>query len=192
MAAKAHSGESGNVLSHSRPVCVAVRLAHQRIDVLEIVWHSFAACPRHEVSGPAIAAEGYGGADLLVIGTDEPVYTTLLPGFAYHRELMAMVYAGIPAADVLKAATINGARALGVDEKLGSVEVGKLADLVVVRGNPLEDIKTARNIHLVIKNGELHSPGDLLDQAREKIGPNGPADHADWELRVKPLRNTAR
>lgn len=133
-----------------------------------------------------------GGADLLVIGTDEPVYTTLLPGFAYHRELMAMVYAGIPAADVLKAATINGARALGVDEKLGSVEVGKLADLVVVRGNPLEDIKTARNIHLVIKNGELHSPGDLLDQAREKIGPNGPADHADWELRVKPLRNTAR
>ena len=133
-----------------------------------------------------------GGADLLVIGTDEPVYTTLLPGFAYHRELMAMVYAGIPAADVLKAATINGARALGVAENLGSVEVGKLADLVVVRGNPLEDIKTARNIELVIKNGEAYSPGDLLDQAREKIGPSGPADHSEWELHVKPLRNMAQ
>ena len=47
-----------------------------------------------------------GGGNLLGIGTDEPVYTNLLPGFAYHRELLAMTYAGIPPADVLKAATI--------------------------------------------------------------------------------------
>ncbi len=55
-----------------------------------------------------------GGAQLLIVGTDEPVYTNLLPGFAYHRELLAMTYAGTPPAAVLKAATINGARALGV------------------------------------------------------------------------------
>ena len=73
-----------------------------------------------------------GGAHLLIIGTDEPVYTSLLPGFAYHRELMAMVYAGIPAADVLKAATINGARALGVDDRLGSIEAGKLAVILLL------------------------------------------------------------
>ena len=129
-----------------------------------------------------------GGAHLLIIGTDEPVYTSLLPGFAYHRELMAMVYAGIPAADVLKAATINGARALGVDDRLGSIEAGKLADLVVVRGNPLVDIKAARDIELVIKNGEIYRPGELLDRAKANIGPRGPDDHADWVLQVKPLR----
>ena len=71
-----------------------------------------------------------GGAHLLIVGTDEPVYTNLLPGFAYHRELLAMTYAGIPPAAVLKAATINGARALGVDARLGSIEAGKLADLL--------------------------------------------------------------
>ncbi|MCP3949459.1 amidohydrolase family protein, partial [Herbaspirillum sp.] len=68
-----------------------------------------------------------GGAHLLIVGTDEPVYTSLLPGFAYHRELLAMTYAGIPPTAVLKAATINGARALGVEARLGSIEVGKLA-----------------------------------------------------------------
>jgi len=56
-----------------------------------------------------------GGENLLIVGTDEPVYTNLLPGFAYHRELLAMTYAGLPPAVVLKAATINGANALGID-----------------------------------------------------------------------------
>jgi adenine deaminase len=132
-----------------------------------------------------------GGENLLIVGTDEPVYTSLLPGFAYHRELLAMTYAGLPAAAVLKAATINGATALGVADRLGSVEVGKLADLVVVRGNPLDDIKVARNIRLVVKEGVVHDPKALLLSAEGKIGPAGPADHADWELDVKPLRAEA-
>jgi imidazolonepropionase-like amidohydrolase len=129
-----------------------------------------------------------GGENLLIVGTDEPVYTSLLPGFAYHRELLAMTYAGLSPAVVLKAATINGATALGVADRLGSVEVGKLADLIVVRGNPLDDIKVARNIRLVVKEGVVHDPKVLLLSAEEKIGPAGPADHADWELEVKPLR----
>ncbi len=130
-----------------------------------------------------------GGADLLIVGTDEPVYTSLLAGFAYHRELMALVYAGIPPANVLKAATINGARALGVDKRLGTIETGKLADLIVVRGNPLEDITTARNVELVIKDGQVYRPGELLDGVVGKIGPRGPHDHADWVLRVPGLRD---
>jgi len=129
-----------------------------------------------------------GGAHLLIIGTDEPVYTSLLPGFAYHRELISMVWAGIPVTDVLRAATINGARALGVDDILGSIEVGKLADLVIVRGNPLEDVTHTREIEQVIKNGEIYRPGELLNQVKDKIGPTGPTDHADWVLHVKPLR----
>jgi len=130
-----------------------------------------------------------GGQHLLVVGTDEPVYTNLLPGFAYHRELLAMTYAGIPPAAVLKAATINGAKALGVDARLGSIEAGKLADLVVVRGDPLGDIKRARDVKLVFKDGIAYDPVELLQSAEGKIGPAGPEDHADWELEIRPLRN---
>ena len=129
-----------------------------------------------------------GGGNLVIVGTDEPVYTTLLPGFAFHRELLAMVHAGLPNAAVLKAATINGARALGVDDRLGSIETGKLADLYITRGNPLENIKTARNVQLVIKSGAAYDPNVLLESAEGKIGPAGPHDHADWELHIKPLR----
>ncbi len=129
-----------------------------------------------------------GGENLLIVGTDEPVDTSLLPGFAYHRELLAMTYAGLPPIAVLKAATLNGATALGVDDRLGSVEAGKLADLIVVRGNPLEDIKVVRDIRVVIKEGIIHNPQALLRSAEGKIGPTGPDDHEDWVWTVKPLR----
>ncbi len=129
-----------------------------------------------------------GGGDLLVVGTDEPVYMSLLPGFAFHRELLAMVHAGLPNIAVLKAATINGANALGVEDRLGSIEVGKLADLYVAKGNPLDDIKTARNVQFVIKSGVIYDPESLLESAEGKIGPAGPDDHADWELHIEPLR----
>ncbi len=129
-----------------------------------------------------------GGENLLIVGTDEPVYTNLLPGFAYHRELLAMTYAGLPPVTVLKAATINGANALGIATRLGSVEPGKLADLVVVSGNPLEDIKAARDVRYVVKNGVVYDPAMLLRSAEGRIGPHGPDDHASWELQIKPLR----
>ncbi len=129
-----------------------------------------------------------GGQDLLITGTDEPVYTSLLPGFAFHRELLAMSYAGLPNMVILKAATINGARALGVEDQLGSVEPGKLADLLVVNGNPVADIKAARDISHVIKGGTVYNPRQLLKSVRGKIGPSGPEDHDDWVLKVRPLR----
>ena len=129
-----------------------------------------------------------GGENLLIVGTDEPVYTNLLPGFAYHRELLAMTYAGLPPATVLKAATINGANALGVEDRLGSIESGKLADLVVVSGNPVDNIKAARNVRFVVKDGIVHDPEMLLRSAEGKIGPVGPDDHTNWELQIRPLR----
>ena len=129
-----------------------------------------------------------GGEDLIIVGTDEPVYTTLLPGFAYHRELLALVDAGLPIISILKAATINGANALGVADKLGSIEPGKLADLFIVKGDPFEDIKAARNIKWVIKGGVLYDPETLLKSAEGMIGPQGPDDHDNWRLSIKPLR----
>jgi imidazolonepropionase-like amidohydrolase len=128
-----------------------------------------------------------GGGHLLLVGTDEPVYGLLLPGFAYHRELLAMVHAGLPPVAVLKAATMNGARALGVADRLGSIEVGKIADLYVAAGNPLEDIKAARNVRLVIKDGVVYEPEALLSSAEGMIGPSGPDDHGAWRLEIDPL-----
>ena len=130
-----------------------------------------------------------GGDHLIVVGTDEPVYGLLLPGFAYHRELQAMVYAGLPPAVVLKAATVNGARALGLSDRLGSIQTGKLADLFVANGNPLEDITAARNIRLVMKGGEVYDPGALLKSVEGQIGPSREDDHEQWKLLVKPLGN---
>ncbi len=129
-----------------------------------------------------------GGADLIIVGTDEPVYTTLLPGFAFHRELYAMVHVGIPAMEVIQAATINGAKALGVADRLGSIEAGKEADIVIINGNPLIDIKDTRNIEFIIKEGILYDPKVLLNSAEGKIGPSSPEDHAQWELEIRPLR----
>lgn len=129
-----------------------------------------------------------GGRDLLVVGTDEPVYTLLLPGFAYHRELWAMSHAGLPNAIVLQAATLNGARALGVDDRLGSIEAGKQADLFVVQGDPLKNIKATRDVNRVFKEGVEYDPKSLLRSAEGKIGPNGPDDHADWVLQYRALR----
>ena len=129
-----------------------------------------------------------GGEDLILVGTDEPVYTTLLPGFAYHRELYAMSYVGIPNMSIIRAATINGARALGVDDELGSIEIGKIADIIVAEGDPLIDIKSIRNLKFVIKDGVYYDPTMLLNSAKGKIGPVDSEDHLDWELKIRPLR----
>jgi hypothetical protein len=121
-----------------------------------------------------------GGGRLITVGTDNPTGGPDLDGFAYHRELQAIVYAGVPPVAALKAATINGARALGVGDQLGSIEPGKLADLYVAAGNPLERIDDARQVRLVIKGGEVFDPEKLLAGARGKIGPAGDADRAAW------------
>ncbi|MEE9218592.1 MAG: amidohydrolase family protein [Acidobacteriota bacterium] len=121
-----------------------------------------------------------GGGHLLTVGSDHPSEGRYVAGFSVHRELLGMVRAGVPPVAVLRAATINGARALGLSDRLGSIETGKLADLYVVTGNPLEDIRAARNVTLVMKSGRVYDPKLLLKEAEGKIGPSGPEDHAAW------------
>ena len=113
----------------------------------------------------------YDAGGLLTLGTDNPSTGEFLAGFSAHRELHTLVLAGIPPAAALKIATINGARAMGVSDKLGTIEVGKLADLFVINGNPLTDIKNTRNVQMVIKSGFIYDPKALLAQAEGKIGP---------------------
>jgi len=96
----------------------------------------------------------------LVPGTDD------VPGFVLHSELEAWVHAGIPAADALKAATLGGARFLGLEAQLGQVAPGKLADLYLVDGDPTRDIGALRKGRLVTKGGVVFYP-DEIDAALE-------------------------
>src|SRR5690242_7066306 len=112
----------------------------------------------------------YDAGGSLTLGTDNPSQGEFLAGFSAHRELHTLVLAGIPAAAALKIATINGARALGVSDKLGTLETGKLADLVVIDGNPLTDIRNTRKVRIVMKSGTVYDPQALLQQAEGRIG----------------------
>ncbi|HEY4306595.1 MAG TPA: amidohydrolase family protein [Gemmatimonadaceae bacterium] len=114
----------------------------------------------------------YDAGGILTLGTDNPSSGEFIAGFSAHRELHTLVLAGIRPADALKIATINGARAMGVGEKLGTIEVGKLADLFVIGGNPLTNIKNTRNVQMVMKSGFIYDPKALLAQAEGKIGPS--------------------
>ena len=84
-------------------------------------------------------------------------------GLGTHWEMWSLAMGGMTPIEVLRAATIDGARIIGIDQDLGSLEVGKLADLVVLAGDPLANIRNTNTIRYVMKNGELYD-GDTLDQ----------------------------
>src|SRR5262249_19327605 len=77
------------------------------------------------------------------------------PGFSLHDELGLLVRAGLTAGEALRTATINPAAFLGMDDRLGTIDRGKLADLVLLSANPLEDIHNTQRIDAVIENGRL-------------------------------------
>ncbi len=87
--------------------------------------------------------------------------TDAIAGFTLHRELELYAEAGIPRADVLRIATIESARVAGRADRLGSIEPGKLADLIVVAGDPLSDMTHIRRVDLVMKDGILYDPAEL-------------------------------
>jgi imidazolonepropionase-like amidohydrolase len=126
-----------------------------------------------------------GGAGLITLGTDHPSWGEFWSGFMSHRELQALVLAGIPPAAALKIGTINGARAFNMGTKLGAIERGRWADLFIVRGNPLADIRNTRKVRLVMKAGELHEAAALLADAKGKLGPASAEDAAWWKGNVR-------
>jgi len=94
-------------------------------------------------------------------------------GLGYHWEMWSLAAGGMGNMEVLRSATIHGAEAMGLSQDLGSLEVGKLADMVILNKNPLDDIHNTNTIRYVMKDGELFE-GDTLNEiwpAQKKLAP---------------------
>jgi len=103
----------------------------------------------------------------ILAGTDLSL-AYVYPGFSLHDELAFLVEAGLPPLEALKAATIGPARFLGLDGTLGTIEPGKITDLVLLDADPLADIRNTRRIAGVVVNGRWLGPEELkgmLDRA---------------------------
>ena len=86
-----------------------------------------------------------------------------LQGLGYHWELWSVGAGGMSNHDALRAATIFGAEAIGLDQDVGTIEIGKLADLVILDRNPLDDLRNSNSIDRVMLNGRLYE-GDTLTE----------------------------
>jgi imidazolonepropionase-like amidohydrolase len=97
----------------------------------------------------------------IVAGTDVGSPPYVYPGFSLHDELAALVQAGMSPLASLQAATLNPATMLNRDSVLGTIEPGKLADAVLLEGNPIDDIRNTQRIRAVIAGGHVFGRSDL-------------------------------
>ena len=107
---------------------------------------------------------------MLLAGIDPTSYGGVIPGFANQRMVELLHEAGFTPEESIRISTLNGATFLEVDNELGTVEQGKLADLVVLQGDPSSDITAVRNVRLVFKNGIGYDPAALLQAVRGRVG----------------------
>jgi imidazolonepropionase-like amidohydrolase len=111
-------------------------------------------------------------------GTDTPPGVYVFPGFSLHEELQRFVAAGFTPLEALQTATLNPARFFQMEDQIGTIEKGKLADLVFLDANPLEDIRYTQKVSAVILNGAYLSKADLqkiLQRVEESAKKETPA-----------------
>jgi len=105
----------------------------------------------------------------LLSGTDTFGPGALLPGVSLHNEFELLQRCGLSPLQVLRAATITAAEALGVEETAGTLEEGKRADIVVLDANPLADARNTRKVRLVLQAGRPYTPAELVQEAVRQI-----------------------
>src|SRR3954468_24135102 len=100
----------------------------------------------------------YDAGITIIPGTDN------LAGYMLHHELELYAQAGIPAAEVLRMATLTPALVMGVDRDRGVIAAGKIADMTMVDGDPTQNMRDIRKVVTVIKGGKVYDPG-IIEQA---------------------------
>jgi imidazolonepropionase-like amidohydrolase len=130
----------------------------EQSDIPDAIWQNWAQMVR-QLNDAGVQ---------LMVGTDL-ITPGIVPGFAVHAEMEIWQAAGIPPADVLRAATLVPARFMGLEGRLGSLTAGKAASLVLLTADPLQDIRNAAQIEAVLLRGQYYSRDDLnrlLDEAQ--------------------------
>jgi enamidase len=107
---------------------------------------------------------------LLVAGTDPTGAGGVVPGYADQRQIELLVDAGFTPVEAISIGTLNGAKYLGREARIGSIAVGKQADLVVVQGDPSTTIADIRRVETVFKHGVGYDPGKLIESVRSQVG----------------------
>lgn len=111
-----------------------------------------------------------GAGGLLLAGPDPTGDGGVIPGFGDQREVELLVEAGFSPVEAIKVATLNGAIYLGRQERIGSIEPGKNADLVVIKGNPAAHIDDIENVEIVFKDGIGYDSQKLIDSVKGRYG----------------------
>jgi len=107
---------------------------------------------------------------LLIAGPDPVGIGGNIPGFGDQREIELLVEAGFSPVEAIRIATLNGATYLGRQNQIGSVAVGKNADLVVIKGDPASKISDIENVEIVFKDGVGYDTKKLLDSVKGRYG----------------------
>ena len=107
---------------------------------------------------------------LLLAGPDPTGIGGVLPGFGDQRGLELLVEAGFSPSEAIQIASANGARYMGQLDQFGTIDAGKRADLVIVKGDPSRDIKDVENVETVIKDGRAYDPARLIASVRGMVG----------------------
>jgi imidazolonepropionase-like amidohydrolase len=107
---------------------------------------------------------------LLIAGTDPTGGGGVVAGYSDQRELELLVESGLTPLEAIKVCTMNGATFLGRADKVGSIAVGKQADLVIIDGDPSANIADVRKVNLVFKQGVAYDPAKLIASVKGKVG----------------------
>ena len=107
---------------------------------------------------------------LLLAGPDPTGNGGVLPGFGNQREIELLVEAGFSPIEAIQIGTRNGARFLGRESEIGTLESGKRADLVLIKGHPAEQIADIENVEIVFKDGTGYDSHRLIESVRGQVG----------------------
>ncbi len=107
---------------------------------------------------------------LLIAGTDPTGSGGVIPGYSNQRQVELLVEEGFTPLEAIQIVTMNGAKYLGQERRIGSIAVNKQADLIVVNGNPAANIADIRNVETVFKQGVGFDPVKLIESVRGRVG----------------------